>query len=160
MPFRVTSISRRAWWAAVAAVGAGLLMTVIVAEPDRTWPAGIPLMLVLALLIGMGARGMRSATLIATPYRVTVRELARTTHWTWPIIEGFVADTRPTQVPWLPVIRVRRRVLGVVYSGGRTRWLHELSCPARDGASTWVDATAAQLSGLLAAPPGDAGQCA
>jgi len=48
-------------------------------------------------------------------------------------------------------------VLGVVCSGGRTRWLPELSCRVRDGASTWVDASAARLNELLAAAAGDAG---
>jgi hypothetical protein len=158
MPFRVTSISRRVWWAAFTIVGAALLVNLIFSDPGGTRPANIALMSVLlAWLFAIGVRGMRSATLIATPCRVTARELVKTTHWSWPVIEGFVAETRPTLALWLPGIRLRRRVLGVVYSGGRTRWLPELSCRVHNGASTWVDASAARLNELLAAAAGDAG---
>jgi hypothetical protein len=159
MPFRVTSISRRVWWSAFTIVGAALLVTVIFSDPNGTRPANIALMSVLlAWLIAIGVRGMRSAALTVTSWRVTARELVKTTHWSWPVIEGFVVETRPALVLWLPGIRLRRRVLGFVYSGGRTRWLPELSCRVRDGASTWVDASAARLNELLAAAAGDTGQ--
>jgi hypothetical protein len=144
-------MSKRTRWAAVTVAGAALLVIVIFSDPNGTQPANLALMSVLLVwLTVIGVRGIRSATLIATTYRVTARELVKTTHWAWPIIEGFVAETRLIPVPWLPVIRVRRRVLGIV-CGGRTRWLNELSCRARDGASTWVDASAARLNELLAA---------
>lgn len=159
MPFVVRSISRRVWWVAGTILGAALLVAVIFSAPNGLRPVEIALMPVpLAGLVAIGVRGMRSAILIATPYRVTVREMVKTTHWSWPIIEGFVAGTRLTPVPWLPGIRLRRRVLGVVYSGGRTRWLHELSCRARDEASTWVDASVTRLNELLAAAAGQARQ--
>jgi hypothetical protein len=160
MPFRVTSISRRVWWSAFIIAGAAaLLVTLIFSDPNGTQPANIALMSVLlAWLIAIGVRGVRSATLIATPYRVTARELVKTMQWSWPVIEGLVAGTRLTLVLWLPGIRLRRRVLGVVYSGGRTRWLPGLSCRVRNGASAWVDASAARLNELLAAAAGDAGQ--
>lgn len=159
MPVRVTSTWRRVWWAVFTIVGAALLVSLIFSGPNGTRPANIALMSVLlAWLIAIGARGVRSATLIATPYRVTARELVKTTHWSWPVIEGFVAQTRPVPLVWLPVIRQSRRVLGVVYFGGRTRWLPELSCRVRDGAATWIDASAARLNELRTVAAGDAGQ--
>ena len=158
MPFGVTSISRRVWWAAFTIVGAALLVNLIFSDPNATRPANIALMSVLlAWLIAIGARGARSATLIATPSRVTARELIKTTHWSWPVIDGFAAQTRPVPLPWLPVIRQRRRVLGVVYCG-QTRWLPELSCRVRAGACTWVDASAARLNELRTAAAADTGQ--
>jgi len=158
MPIRVTSTCRRVWWAVFTIAGAALLVSLIFSDPNGTGPANIALMSVLlAWLIAIGVRGMRSATLIATQWRVTARELLKTTHWSWPVIEGFVAQTRPVPLLWLPVIRRRRRVLGVVYSG-QTRWLPELSCRVRAGASTWVDASAARLNELRTVAAGDAGQ--
>ena len=159
MPVRVTSTWRRVWWAVFTIMGAVLLVSLIFSGPNRTRPANIALMSVLlAWLIPIGARGVRSATLIATPYRVTARELVKTTHWSWPVIEGFIVQTRPVPLVWLPVIRQSRRVLGVVYSGGRTRWLPELSCRIRPGASTWIDASAARLNELRTVTAGDEGQ--
>jgi hypothetical protein len=158
MPVRVTSTWRRVLWVAFTIVGAGLLVSLIFSDPNGTRPANIALMAVLlAWLIAIGVRGMRSATLIATPGRVTVRELLRTTRLSWPLIEGFVVQTRPVPLLWLPVIRQRRRVLGVVYSG-QTRWLPELSCRDRAGASTWVDVGAARLNELRAVAAADSGQ--
>src|SRR5215470_248808 len=158
MPIRVTSIWRRAWWAVFTIVGAALLVSLIFSDPNRTRPASIALMSVLlAWLIVIGVRGMRSATLIATPWRVTARELVKTTHWSWPVIEGFAAQTRPVPLLWLPVISQRRRVLGVVYCG-QTRWLPELSCRVRAGARTWVDTSAARLNELRTAAAADIGQ--
>lgn len=159
MPIRVTSTWRRVWWAVFTVVGAALLVSPIFSDPNGTRPANIALMSVLlAWVIVIGVRGMRSATLIAAPDQVTARELLKTMHWSWPVIEGFIAETRPVPLVWLPVIRQSRRVLGVVYSGGRTRWLPELSCRVRAGASTWVDASAARLNELRMVAAGDAGQ--
>ena len=157
MPIRVTSIWRRVWWAVFTIVGAALIVSLIFSDPNGTRPANIGLMSVLlAWLIAIGVRGMRSATLIAAPDQLIVRELVKTTRWSWPAVEGFVAQTRPVPLLWLPVIRQRRRVLGVV-SSGQTRWLLELSCRARAGASTWVDASAARLNEFRTVAAGDAG---
>src|SRR5713101_1751921 len=106
MPIRVTSTCRRVWWAVFTIAGAALLVGLVFSDPNGTRPANIALMSVLlAWLIASGVRGMRSATLIATQWRVTARELLKTTHWSWPVIEGFVAQTRPVPLLWLPVIR-------------------------------------------------------
>jgi hypothetical protein len=153
MPLRVTSVWRRLWWVAVITLGAAWLALVIFSGLHGTGPLSIVGMSVLpAGLIALGVRGVRSATLIVSPYRVTARELALTRHWSWPVIEGFVTETRLTRVPWLPVMRLRRRVLGVRHSGGRVCWLPELSCRVRDRAPSWVDSSAARLNDLVRLP--------
>lgn len=79
---------------------------------------------------------------------MTARQLLRTVSWQWQLIDEFIADTRPTPLMWLPVLRLHRRVLGVRLRDGRVGWLHELSCKPRADSRTWVDDSALRLSAL------------
>ncbi len=153
MSYRVTSIPRRAVFAAGSVLGVLAVTGVIISDPNGTRPANIALLSVLLVWIAVfGFRGSRCATLLASDHRVTVRGLVLTTSVQWPHIDRFVADTRLIPMMGLPV-RVRRRVLGIQMRDGLTRWFPELSCrPAADG-SSWVDASVARLNELRAAHP-------
>jgi hypothetical protein len=74
--------------------------------------------------------------------KVVVRSLLRTRKWPRPAIRGFVPDTRAVGMGgW------QRRVLGIVFADGSTRWLNEInSRPPKEGASTWTDEAIAVIN--------------
>lgn len=147
MRYRVAaSVYRRGSYPAAAVVLAVLFALIIRSDPTVTNLVSFSLLEAWAVVLGL--RGWRSATLLATADKVTVRQLLWTTSLPWQQIEGFTAETMPT--PWAPQvpIRVPRRVLGVRQRNGKTLWLTELSSrPAADGRS-WVDVAAARLNEL------------
>jgi hypothetical protein len=59
------------------------------------------------------------------------------------MVREFVATTRAVGMGgW------RRRVLGIVFVDGTTRWLTEInSRPGRNGAPTWIDEAVSALTG-------------
>jgi hypothetical protein len=87
------------------------------------------------ILVALVARGWRSASVIVDDQEVVVRSLLRTRKWPRRAIRGFVADTRAVGMGgW------QRRVLGIAFTDGSTRWLNEInSRPPKEGASTWID---------------------
>jgi hypothetical protein len=100
--------------------------------------------ILLAILI---VRAWRSATMIVGEKEVVVRSLVRTRMWPRETIRAFVATTRAVGMGgW------RRRVLGIVFVDGTTRWLTEInSRPPRNGAPTWIDEAVSTLTERRAA---------
>ena len=91
-------------------------------------------------------RSWRSAALILDPRQVVVRSLLRTRRWPRTAVAGFVVATRI-----IGPGRWRRRVLGIAFADGTTRWLTEINCrPAKTGATTWIDQAATALNDLPA----------
>jgi hypothetical protein len=90
-------------------------------------------------------RSWRSAALILNHRQVVVRSLLRTRRWPRAAVAGFVVATRI-----IGPGRWQRRVLGIAFVDGTTRWLSEINCrPGKSEATTWVDqaATVNNLSG-------------
>ena len=150
MDYRVTgSLYRRASFPVGAFVVIALLVNMSLSAPDGASVTNLALFSVLgAWVAAFGVRGWRSATLLASARKVTVRQLVWTISWSWEQIDGFAVETRPVPWTWLPLIRLQRRVPGVRLRDGRVYWLPELTCrPSADGRS-WVDVSAARLSEL------------
>lgn len=98
--------------------------------------AGLVFPGVMAILIAvLILRAWRSATAIVDDREVVVRSLLRTCRWPRSEVRGFVAATRSVGMGgW------RRRVLGIVFVNGTTRWLTEISSrPPKDDARSWID---------------------
>lgn len=101
----------------------------------------------LAVLVWLGVRSSRMATLLADNDKVVVRSLIRTRSWPWDQIDAFVVETRLVG----GFVKYRRRMLGIRQHDGRLRWLTELSCcPAKGRRASWVDDAAATLNEHLA----------
>jgi hypothetical protein len=101
----------------------------------------------LAVLVWLGVRSSRMATLLADNDKVLVRSLIRTRSWSWDQIDIFVVETRFVG----GLVKYRRRMLGIRQHDGRLRWLTELSCrPAKGRRASWVDEAAATLNEHLA----------
>jgi hypothetical protein len=123
-------------FAAFALLGAGGF-----ADPAGT--ASLVFTGVMELLLGvLIVRAWRSATMIVDEKEVVVRSLVRTRRWPRVMVREFVAATRPVGMGgW------RRRVLGIVFVDGTTRWLTEInSRPPSNGAPTWVDEAVSTLT--------------
>jgi hypothetical protein len=150
VPYRVTSIHWRMYFTVLSGAACLLALYLIFSDPNGTQPANVALMSVLLVWAAVvGARGWRSATLLAFDDKVRVRTLIKTTSWPWHQIDRFVADTRPVLLLSLPILHRPRRALGVRLRGGQTYWLYEISCRPADAGSTSVDASAAMLNELL-----------
>jgi hypothetical protein len=150
MEYRVTGSSlRRVPYLLIPVVAVVLLVQVSIYDPNGHTVTSLTAFSLLGAWIAViGVRGWRSATLLASARKVTVRTLAWTFSWRWEQIEGFTAETRPVAWRYLPMIRSRRQVLGIRLREGRVSWLSELTCrPAADGQS-WVDISAARLNEL------------
>jgi Bacterial PH domain len=103
------------------------------------------LLLVMAVFI---VRAARSCTLVADDRTVVVRSLIRTRSWRWEEINRFEVETRRMG----GFIKYRRRMLGIDQTGGKTKWLPELTCwPATPTRRSWVDDAAEMLNAHLAA---------
>ena len=101
----------------------------------------------LAVLVWLGVRSSRMATLLADNDKVVVRSLVRTRSWPWDQIDAFVVETRLVG----GFVKYRRRMLGIRQHDGRLRWLRELNCrPANGRRASWVDDAAATLNEHLA----------
>jgi hypothetical protein len=134
----------------VAAAAVALIAGMVISDPNGSSVTSLALFSILdAWVAAIGVRGWRSATLVATAQKVTVRQLVLTTSWSWGQIDGFTTETRPVPWAWLPWIRSRRRVLGVRLRDGRVRWLDELACRPSAGARSWVDDAAVRLNELV-----------
>jgi hypothetical protein len=147
--FRVTTSPwRRAALPLAGLLVWGLIVDLIFSDPDGTRPGNLALMAVLLIWVTVVAvRGWRGPALTATDTGVTFRGLVWTRSWRWPLIDGFVAETRPVKWTRLPV-RTHRRVVGIRLLAGQTLWFGELGCrPGRTG-PTWVDAAAVRLNEL------------
>jgi hypothetical protein len=101
----------------------------------------------LAVMVWLGVRSSRMATLLADEHKVVVRGMFRTRSWTWDQIDAFVVETRLVG----GFVKYRRRMLGIRQHDGRLRWLTELNCrPAKGQRASWVDDAAAALNEHLA----------
>jgi hypothetical protein len=118
----------------------GLLEAGALADSNRTALvlAGV---IELALVV-LAVRAWRSAIAIVDDKEVLVRTLLRTRRWRRSEVRRFVAGTRVIGMGgW------RRRVFGIVFVDGRTRWLTEInSRPPRHGVPTWIDEAVSALN--------------
>lgn len=128
MLYRVTgSICRRACFPLIAVVVIAVLVQITwFGQGDHTVMNIVYLAVYGPLCSLMGVRGWRSATLLATEDKVTLRTLRQTHSWSWQQIDGFTIETHP--LPWLllPVVKVRRDVLKMQFASGDTAWLSEI----------------------------------
>jgi hypothetical protein len=149
MDYQVTARGRRAYYIGLMLTQELLILVAAVAATTRiTLPTVIVVCVLSAFVAFCVIRACRSATLIASAEKVTVFGLAGSRTLSWPNIAGFTAETRPDRMLSLPRT-VRRRMLGIQLSSGRTFWLRDLSC--RPGPrSGWVDQSAARLNDLAA----------
>ena len=150
MDYRISgALYRRAVFPVAAAAVVALIVTMIFSDPNGASVTSLAAFSILGLWVAVfGVRGWRSATLLASAHKVTVRQLVWTTSWAWQQIDGFAVETRPVPWTWLPLIQTQRRVLGIRLRDGRVCWLAELTCrPSADGRS-WVDISAARLNEL------------
>src|SRR5437773_4394415 len=70
------------------------------------------------VLVALVVRAWRSASVIVDNQEVVVRSLLRTRRWPRSAVRSFVADTHAVGMGgW------QRRVLGIVFWDGSTRWL-------------------------------------
>ena len=122
-------------------------LVVLVEAPGLSRDAGRPGLLAFdAIIVGtcllLGGRSWRSATLIVDSREVVVRSLLRTRRWPRSAVEGFVVGTRligPGRWP--------RRVIGIAFCDGTTRWLNEINCrPGRAGRVVWIDQASVALN--------------
>jgi hypothetical protein len=150
MEYRVTGSSwRRVPYLLVPVALVALLVQASIYDPNGHTVTSLTAFSILgAWMAVIGVRGWRSATLLASARKVTVRTLAWTFSWRWEQIEGFTTEIRPVAWRYLPMIRSRRQVLGIRLWDGRVAWLSELTCrpPADD--QSWVDVSAARLTEL------------
>ena len=95
------------------------------------------------LLAALIVRAWRSATAIIGGQAVVVRALLRTRTWPRSEVQKFVAETRSVGMGgW------RRRVLGIRFVDGTTRWLTEINArPGERGAPNWIDEAVSALNG-------------
>jgi hypothetical protein len=110
---------------------------------DATNTAALVFAMVLEVaLAALVVRAWRSATMIVSETEVVVRSLLTTRSWPRDKVRAFVASTRRVGMGgW------RRRVLGIVFVDGSTRWLTEInSRPPREGAPTWIDEAVSALN--------------
>ena len=146
---------------------AGLASAPVIAlgliHPYGTTPEGIALLsVILAWFLIFAIRGARSATVILSDSRLTVRTWVYTKSWPAAQVEAFVAETRlarpgfgqlgpgPLSIGLLMFVQRPRRMLGIRFRGGATMWLAEFkSRPAANGERTWVDAQADILNNAL-----------
>jgi hypothetical protein len=123
--------------------------TVLLDAPGLWKDVGRPGLLAFnAIIVGACAvllvRSWRSATLILNDRQVVVRSLLRTRRWPRTAVAGFEVATRI-----IGPGRWQRRVLGIAFVDGTTRWLSEINCrPGGPEATTWVDQTATALNDL------------
>lgn len=107
-----------------------------------TRPSALALNIVIEFAaVALVVRAWRSATVFVDNNEVVARSLLRTRRWPRSEIRGFAATTRPVGMGgW------RRRVLGIRFSDGTTRWLTEINCrPPHEGGPTWIDEAVAAL---------------
>jgi hypothetical protein len=109
--------------------------------PRRTVALAFTGVLELALAV-LAVRAWRSAVAIVDDEEVLVRTLLRTRRWSRSEVRRFVADTRAIGMGgW------RRRVLGILFVDGTTRWLTEInSRPPKDGRPAWIDEAVSALN--------------
>ena len=109
--------------------------------PRRTVALVSTGVLELALAV-LAVRAWRSAIAIVDDEEVLVRTLLRTRRWARSEVRRFVAGTRVIGMGgW------RRRVFGIVFVDGTTRWLTEInSRPPRHGAPTGIDEAVSALN--------------
>jgi hypothetical protein len=90
---------------------------------DATGTASLVFTSVLEIVLGvLIVRAWRSATMIVGEKEVVVRSLVGTRKWPRQMMREFVATTRAVGMGgW------RRRVLGIVFVDGITRWLTEIN---------------------------------
>ena len=95
----------------------------------------------LALAV-LAVHAWRSAIAIVDDKDVLVRTLLRTRRWPRSEVRRFAADTRVIGMGgW------RRRVFGIAFVDGTTRWLTEInSRPPRGGVPTWIDEAVSALN--------------
>jgi hypothetical protein len=117
--------------------------------------------IILAWLAFWAVRGARSATILLTDSTLTVRGLGFTKSWPVAQVDSFVTETRAVTPGFgslgialsfglLYYVRRPRRMLGVKFRNGGTRWLIELkSRTAGKGERTWVDRQADILNNAL-----------
>jgi hypothetical protein len=118
----------------------GLLEAGGLADTNRT-ALVLAAVIELALAV-LAVRAWRSAIAVVDDKEVLVRTLLRTRRWPRSEVRRFVADTRVIGMGgW------RRRVFGIVFVDGTTRWLTEInSRPPRDGVPTWIDEAVSALN--------------
>ena len=107
-----------------------------------------------AVIVGacmlFGVRSWRSAMLIVDSREVVVRSLLRTRRWPRDTIRGFVVRTRVLGPgSW------HRRVIGIAFHDGTTRWLNEINCrPERvPGRIAWIDRASMALNESMGDTP-------
>ena len=117
--------------------------------------------IILACCVFWAIRAARSATILLTDSTFTLRGLILTKSWPVTQVERFVSETRAVTpgFGWLGYglsfgllseMRRSRRVLGVKFHNGSTRWLIDFkSRPAGKGELTWVDRKADVLNNAL-----------
>jgi hypothetical protein len=102
--------------------------------------------IIVAACAVLAVRSWRSAALIVDHQEVVVRSLLRTRRWPRSEVESFVAGTRV-----IGPGRWHRRVVGIAFADGTTRWLTEINCgPGKPDASTWIDQATAALNASAA----------
>jgi hypothetical protein len=94
------------------------------------------------LLAVLVVRAWRSATVVVDDQEVLVRSLLRTRRWPRSEVREFIVETRSVGMGgW------RRRVLGVVFVDGTTRWLREINArPPQRSTSSWLDEAASAVN--------------
>jgi hypothetical protein len=79
--------------------------------------------------------------MIVSETEVVVRSLLTTRSWPRDNVRAFIASTRRVGMGgW------RRRVLGIVFVDGSTRWLTEINSRPQHDAPTWVDEAVSALN--------------
>ena len=140
-------IVRSRWYAAYTAgffLLAAFLMSTFLFQKGGHDRLGVDIFsaIIVALCLVAVVRWWQGSTVIAEPPGVTARHAIRTRHWLWDQVDRFVADTRPNGV-----VGYRRRMLGIRLATGETHWCTDINCrPGKEGQSTWIDVSVANLN--------------